>query len=292
MTANSTKKEKKEKDKGFFASLFHRSCFIHLVLAGVFLVLSLILGFGWLKIYTNHGQKLVLPDYEKKALAEVLEDAENESFDIVVTDSIHDLDYPGGIVYSQNPDPQSLVKENRKIYVTVTKYNPDLIPLDALPNLYGNIYTSMRELIRGFGLETKILDYKFDTGPENSILEVKYKGETIINREGKKPNYSLEKGGTLEFILAKSSGGLTAVPNLRCSEYSTAVFLADSYRLILQVVDNEEFALENYEGTYVTRQIPAADDMGKLLMNDTIKIYLARSKPSDCSEGFIPEGEF
>ena len=275
---------------GFLTKILGKSFFLQLLLIGVFLAICILLGFGWLKIYTNHGQKLVLPDYEKKTLIESEKDAKTKSFKIIVTDSIHDLDYPGGIILSQNPPPNSLVKEKRKIYVTTTKFSPDLILLDDLPGLYGNPYTSMRTLIEGFGLRTKIQDYRFDSGPENTILEVIYKGDVIINREGKKPNFNLEKGGTLNFILAKSSGGVTKAPDLVCSEYATAEFLADSYRLILQVVDDEEITLDQYDGTFVTRQIPSQGS--ELLMNDTIKIYLSRSKPSDCGKGLEPEDQF
>ncbi len=277
---------------GFWSRLFNHSFVVQLLLIGLFLFGCLLLAFGWLKIYTNHGQKLVLPNYEKKELFEAEQDAKSKSFKIVVTDSIHHLDYPGGIILSQNPPPNSLVKEKRKIYVTTTKFQPDLIDLDELPSLYGNPYTSMRQLIEGFGLRTKIQDYRYDSGPENTILEVLYNGEVIINRERKKPRFKIEKGGTLNFILAKSSGGLTNIPDLRCSEYATAEFLADSYRLILQVVDDDRIFSGNYAGTYITKQIPAFDPDGILMMNDSIKVYLSNTKPNDCPDKLNGNGDF
>ena len=267
-----------------------RSWLFHLGLISLFLLVVFLLFLAWLKIYTNHGQKLSLPNYEEQPLVEVRKDAKQKSFDIVVTDSIHDLDYSGGIILKQNPSPNATVKEGRKIYVTVSKYQPDLIPLNDLPRLYGNIYTSMRDLIEGFGIKTNIQDYRFDTGPENSILEVMYKGEVIINREGKKPNFNIEKGGTLDFILAKSSGGITNVPNLRCLEYAAAEFLADSYRLILEV-EEEEVQVENIESAYVIKQIPPYDPEAKLMMNDKIKVFLSSVKPADCADGFVPENQ-
>lgn len=245
------------------------------------------MAFGWLKIYTNHGQKLSMPDYEEQSLVSAIEDAKEKSFDIIVTDSIHDLDHSGGIILSQNPSPNATVKEGRKIYVTVSKYKADRIPLAELPSLYGGIYSSWVDMIEGYGLKTRILDYKYDPGPENSILEVLYNGEVIINKEGKRRNFYIEKGGTLEFILAKSSGGITDVPNLVCAQYSAAEFLADSYRLIIEVVEMEE-SIAEIEDAYVVRQIPPANS-GKLLMNDTIQVFLSDVKPSGCVDGLFPE---
>lgn len=274
---------------GFWSRLFNRSFIVQLLLIGIFLFGCLLLAFGWLKIYTNHGQKLVLPNYEKKALLEAEQDAKSKSFEIFITDSIHHLDYPGGIILSQNPPPNSMVKEKRKIYVTTTKFQPDLIDLNEIPSLYGNPYTSMRQLIEGFGLKTVIQDYRYDSGPENTILEVLYNGEVIINREGKKPRFKIEKGGTLNFILAKSSGGLTNIPDLRCSEFATAEFLADSYRLVLEVIDEDQIFNGDYAGTYVTKQIPPYDPEQNLLMNDSIKVYLSSTKPADCEDTFVPK---
>jgi len=96
----------------------------------------------WLKAYTNHGQKLELDDYVGVHYQKATKDSKKESFELIVKDSIHKVGQPGGLIIAQNPPGGSLVKENRKIYVDITKYNPDEIALESLSAMYGTQYNS------------------------------------------------------------------------------------------------------------------------------------------------------
>ena len=62
-----------------------------------------------------------------------------------MNDSVHIVGRQGGMIINQNPKSGSLVKENRKIYVTVTKYNPDKLTLKDLPVLYGADFEQKRK---------------------------------------------------------------------------------------------------------------------------------------------------
>src|SRR5689334_14026925 len=93
----------------------------------VFFGISLLVGFLWLKLYTHHGQALKMPDYTGFQYEEAIKDARHKKFRMSIQDSLHILGKPGGEIVKQNPDPGSLVKQNRMIYVTITKRNPDQI---------------------------------------------------------------------------------------------------------------------------------------------------------------------
>jgi len=54
----------------------------------------------WLKSYTNHGQKIELPDYIGINFATAKEDAEDKTFKLVVKDSIHKVGVKGGEILS------------------------------------------------------------------------------------------------------------------------------------------------------------------------------------------------
>ena len=71
-----------------------------------------------------------LPDYENTLIDDANKDANKRSFEIIVNDSVHIVGRRGGMIINQNPVKGSLVKENRKIYVTITKFNPDKLTLD------------------------------------------------------------------------------------------------------------------------------------------------------------------
>ena len=50
----------------------------------------------WLRFYTNHGQELEMPDYIGVQLDEASKNAEDKTFQIVVTDSVHIVGTAGG----------------------------------------------------------------------------------------------------------------------------------------------------------------------------------------------------
>ncbi|MDQ3141875.1 MAG: PASTA domain-containing protein, partial [Bacteroidota bacterium] len=82
----------------------------------LFLAISFLSVFLWLKIYTHHGQELELPDYVGQPYEDAAKNARRKKFRMSVLDSIHVLGKPGGIILKQDPPPHTLVKEKRMIY--------------------------------------------------------------------------------------------------------------------------------------------------------------------------------
>src|SRR5690606_40868012 len=72
---------------------------ILLFLVGVFLIVNF--GLRW---YTHHGEKLILPDFTGQNFAIASEAAEDQSFQLVVTDSVFRVDQGGGMILNQNPE--------------------------------------------------------------------------------------------------------------------------------------------------------------------------------------------
>ena len=56
----------------------------HLLLAVAFIVGLVLLTMMWLRFYTNHGEKLVLPNFVKMHAYDAAELAEDNSFELVV----------------------------------------------------------------------------------------------------------------------------------------------------------------------------------------------------------------
>jgi len=259
-----------------------RGCILHILLMIVFIALCFILLNWWLKVYTNHSQQLVLPKYEGMPLEEVVGDAKSKTFEIVITDSIHLVGIPGGQIIKQNPQPQSKVKEKRKIYVTVTKFNPDKISVAKLPVLYGENYErKKRELLLGFELISAERGRVFDRGPVGHIMEVWYEGIKIISRDEKKDNVELDKGSTLYFVLSQQNLGMTNVPNLICMKFEEAVLTADVNKIGLRVeLEDSRF---DPNDCYVAIQTPQYDPHSIMQMGDSILIYLTPEIPGYCA---------
>ncbi|MCB0600875.1 MAG: PASTA domain-containing protein [Saprospiraceae bacterium] len=273
--------------QSYWAIMTSRSCLKQLGLIVAFLLAMLLLVFGWLKIYTRHGQKLELPDYTEMSLLDAEKDAKHRDFEIVVSDSVHIVEKPGGIILQQNPAPHSLVKKDRKVYVTVTKYKPDKINLEDLGKLYGNAFNSIQDMLKGYHIQARIRDYRYDPFGENIILEVWYNGQVIVNKEGVRANTQIDKGGTLEFILSKSNDAVVKTPKLVCLTYAESIFITKGYQLALKMDKEYEYAPEDLDNAYVYKQYPSPDS--RILMGDTVIVYLTTIKPADCDEGFIQD---
>lgn len=222
-----------------------------------------------------------MPDYVNMNIQKASEDAKERSFEIIVNDSIHVVGQPGGIIRNQNPLPNSMVKENRKVYVTTTKYNADQISLGSLPTLYGNDFERKQKELAYQNLFSKIKDRKYDSGEPDHILEVWYKGKQIVNNVGRKNNVVINKGDTLEFVLSKNSGAEILIRDLRCKTLAEARFFLEENGLKLGSVGGA--IIENDNMSYITEQSPQADGISTMTMGEYINVTVAEKKPSFCN---------
>jgi len=211
-----------------------------------------------------------------------VKDAHRHKFRMSIQDSLHILGKPGGEIIKQNPNPGSLVKQDRMVYVTTTKRSPDKILSGRLPEMYGKSYDRKKqELEEHFEIKSRIADTRYDPGDPGQVLEVKYKGTTIMDAKGRDNTVQIEKGDYLDFIVSAKTGGKVEVPNLVCKTYEEAQFLLENLGLKVGIVNKEE-GTESFEGTYVVSQEPPAD--GSVIdMESTINITLSLNKPPSCN---------
>ncbi len=235
----------------------------------------------WLKVYTNHGQKLELPDFVGMEYSDAKSLGEDKTFELVVVDSIHIVGRTGGEIVDQNPNAFAKVKENRKVYVTVTKYNADVMKTGSLGVMYGQDYESKKSELSHLNINSEVKGYNYDSGEPDHILEVWYEGRPIITGSGRKEEVEIKKGGTLQFVLSKRQGGLVGIPNLRCSVYSAAKFILESSNLKLGEV-NDEGPITDRNNAYVITQDPTYTSGQTINMGETISLTLSQTKPDGC----------
>jgi beta-lactam-binding protein with PASTA domain len=260
---------------------------------GVMILISLIIVWMilfWLDNFTRHGQKLLIPDYTEKPIELAIEDAEDRSFEIVVSDSVFFVGEEGGIIKRQNPKSGSQAKQGRKIYVTITKYTPEIIKVSALPRLYGESYEiKSQELQMGYDLKTEIVDRVYDPGPEGHIMEVLHEGNSIINETGRSDNYSLNRGDRLSVITSKSTGGYIIIPDLICKTLQEARFQLSAIQLELGNIEVMG-ATDDIEQAYITDQSPSpADGENSIQMGEKIQVWVSPIQPRECSDLNSPE---
>ncbi len=247
----------------------------------LFVVGVLMLTLLWLRFYTNHGQELDMPDYVGTQLEEATKNAEDKTFEIVVNDSTHIVGKPGGEILDQNPKGGAKVKENRKIYVTITKFNADRIKFSDLPTLYGRDFEQKRKELQHLNINANIKKFTYDPGEPNHILEVWYDGKIIANRDIERNDVEIEKGGTLDFVLSEQSGGTAAVVDVRCMTVGKARFLLKNLKFDLGEI--EPASLAGDDNAIIVEQEPYYDP-GRVIERGTkFKVKVSSERPPGCN---------
>ena len=249
----------------------------------LFLIACIWLTFAWLRSYTHHGEQLELPDYVGQNIDEIADRVSDDGFRITVLDSVYLVGKPGHMIIQQNPPAGSKVKENRNVYVTITKTTADLIALDRLPILYGKDFRrKQRELYQSFEINAEIAGKRFDPGEPNHILEVRYEGEVISNASGRKKDIQISKGATLQMIVSEREGGELAIPDLVCKTFAEARFIIENSKLTLgEVITDGQIGV--VDSAYVTGQVPDPGE-GIMYMGDEIRLSISRNKPANCDQ--------
>ncbi len=205
--------------------------------------------FTWLDKYTNHGQKLELPNYIGEQIENSIDDAKSRSFDIIVNDSVHIVGKDGGLIQIQNPPGGSLVKENRKIYVTITKYKADKVSLEDM-RFYGEDFNQITAQLKTRNIYTNIKSKQFDGINQNSVLEIWHNGKLVIDRRKGAKGLVIDKGDTLDFVISSSQGGTSEVPILIGRSVSAADLILSGQGLKIAIeYGNDEVLDQESEGS-------------------------------------------
>ncbi|CAA0147069.1 PASTA domain-containing protein [Tenacibaculum maritimum] len=147
----------------------------------------------WLGNTTNHNQKIQVPDLHKMSLKEVQQKLAELTLDFIVLDSAsYNPAYPAKSVIEQNPEVGDLVKEKRKIYITL---NPSKYRDIEIPDLNGRTKRQATTHLRSIGfLVGTNYSYVKDIG-KDVVRGLKYKGKEL------KIGGKLPKNSTIDLIL-------------------------------------------------------------------------------------------
>ncbi|MEZ4796763.1 MAG: PASTA domain-containing protein [Flavobacteriaceae bacterium] len=155
----------------------------------------------WLKITTNHGEFVEVPELTGKSLEVVEMEIEDKDLQMVVQDSAnYNPDYPKYAVIEQTPKAGALVKENRKIYLIL---NPSGYRKIGVPNVIRRTFRQAKPTLEALGFQLGNISYADDIG-KDEVLSIKYKGETIT------PGTLLEKTSKIDLVLG--NGNRSQIP--------------------------------------------------------------------------------
>ena len=128
-----------------------------------------------LGVMTNHGAYLTVPSVLGKKTDEAVKFLESKGFEVVIKDSVYTDTAKNGIVLKQIPDPNSTVKINRTVLITVNRVTQ---PLIDMPALEGKSLNFALEILKRSHLKLGDTIYRSDF-MRGSVLEQLYRGNKI-----------------------------------------------------------------------------------------------------------------
>ena len=144
------------------------------------LVLSFLILFTILQllgVMTNHGKYLSVPSVVGKKTNEAIKFLEDKGFDVIIQDSVYTDTAKMGIVLKQIPDPNSTVKINRTILLTVNRVT---LPLIDMPALEGKSLNFALDILKRSHLKLGDTIFRPDF-MRGSVLAQEYKGNKILS---------------------------------------------------------------------------------------------------------------
>ncbi len=197
----------------FWAYLKTKSFRNTLLLAIGSVVTIVLIAFFSLGFYTSHGSGIPVPNLKGMPIERAISILNDQGFRYEV-DTVY-RDATPGTVIEQDPDPETNVKENRVIYLTMVTLKA---PPVALPDIEQKPFAEAVAILANSGLKFGDSTYRADIA-RNVVLEMKVAGQTI------KAGTKIPKGSKIDLVLGDGAGeSEVPVPDLINLELSEARF--------------------------------------------------------------------
>ncbi len=237
----------------------------------------------WMRCYTKHGESVQVNDFTGMNIGDARKLAKDKDFRFEVIDSAWFEGKPGGLIISQTPKPLSRVKEGRKIYVSVTQSQPELVRLPQLDESSYDYDRYAGKLARR-NIKSRISERVFDRKQaENTILYLIHNGKKVSENDIKR-GYEVPMGSSLEFVVTERLSNEMEVPNLVCMNYTAAEFLVSTSNLNVGEVFEDETVTDR-SAAFVYKQDPPFQASNFIQMGTQISLWLTQAQPENCGAG-------
>lgn len=236
-----------------------------IIAASVILILVIGLYIS-LKFYTRHGEGKPVPNLKGLSIENAVQLLESEGFRYQI-DSIFILDKKPGLVLEQDPDPNTNVKINRMIYLTiVSSQTPDV----NFPDIENKTLVEAQAMLENYGLKIGDTTYKPDIA-RDAVLAFNYAGQPV--RIGQK----IPKGSRINLVLGDGFGASEVeLPDLKGLTLSEAMFSIKGASLTLGDVTYEGMVKDSANAVIVS-QTPTIvpDSTNKVSIGTRINLILS-----------------
>lgn len=241
-----------------------------LAVIGITILLILINMFA-LRIYTDHGNSVEIPDLKGKTSQEVQALLDDLDLRFQIRDSVYSQETTPGTTLDQYPKPGAKVKENRTVYITMCALSQEMLPMPQLTDIS---YRQALNLIESSGLNTGNIEYKPSEFP-NLVLEQKVNGRKI--RVGER----IPKGTMIDLVLGTVSNGESSqVPTLFGRNLQDAeLAISESFLNVGTVTYDESVTYESMKAKAVIfKQSPDPAEVFEVPKGTAIDLWLTIDK--------------
>jgi beta-lactam-binding protein with PASTA domain len=233
------------------------------IIVAVIAVLFLGFFFVYLPYTTNHGQTITVPDVSKLSMDEMRNILNDRNLRYEVTDCTFVAGAQPLTIIEQYPRANAKVKEDRKIYLKVTKR---VAPMVAMPSLVDMIDRSAVRMLESMGLQEGERTYVPDVA-KNSVLRQLYNGREIA------AGTPIPKGSKIDLEIGDGLGNtMFDIPNvvgLQLDEAEAAI-RGSNLKIGTKIsVDDPEKEV----GT-VVRQRPEARPGERIRVGETMDLWV------------------
>ena len=237
-----------------------------LIIAIVSVLVLVIVLFVSLRYYTRHGEGKPVPNLKGLSIENAVQLLESEGFRYQV-DSVFIMDKKAGLVLEQDPDPNTNVKDDRMIYLTiVSSQTPDV----NFPDIENKTLVEAQAMLSNYGLKIGDTTYQADIA-RDAILGFSFAGQAI--RIGQK----IPKGSRIDLILGDGFGASEVdLPNLIGLTLSEALFSIKGASLTLGS-KTYDGVIRDSANAVIIMQTPSfiPDSLNKISIGTRINLVLS-----------------
>ncbi len=219
-----------------------------LIIAIIAVFVLLFTLFFSLRYYTKHGEGIPVPKVKEIDIEKAISILEEHGLRYQI-DSVFVMDKAPGLVLEQDPDPETNVKSNRIIYLTiVSSQTPDV----NFPDIENKTFLEAKSILENYGLKIGDTTYKSDIA-RDAVLSFSYAGQSL------KIGQKIPKGSKIDLALGDGMGASEIeVPDFRGLTLNEAKFSIRGSSLTLGDIYYE--GVTDSASAIVIAQSPAVQD--------------------------------
>lgn len=240
--------------------------FRNLLLASITLLLLFVVWLKYLDLYTNHNNFIKVPDFDGIHITELDSLVDILDLRYIIIDSIFDKSKQKGVVVNQDPFPNTDVKKNRRIYLTINSIQSRQV---SFPDVFDLTLRQAVRKLKSYGLEVGKLEYRSNIAT-NKVLDFKINGISI------EIGQQLYHGTVVDLEVGRGlSYKKVAIPNLVGLSRNEANIILKSNSLNLGLEYFNSDVIDS-NTSIIYRQYPEAVDENKVSVGSSLDLYFEK----------------